>query len=162
MGQAVRWRRAGLLEVAWWLPVQVWVCRVRWWELRAPLSGSQAQPSPVGLIQGQGREQRATMELLSVLRVLPAQKSRVRLVRVSLLPELFLQERWLRVRWLAEQLLQEVLLPGPRLLAVLLAQQPEQRPRVLRERELVFRPLLDGTSMVFSRRAECHKPVRDG
>ena len=70
------------------------------WLRWAGLSAFQGQPSLVGLIQGRAREQRATVELLLALRVLLAQKSRVRLVlrvdslarlvRVSRLPELFL------------------------------------------------------------------------
>jgi hypothetical protein len=69
-----------LLEVMWWLPEQeierarAWLCRARGWKLRAPLSGSQGQPSSVGSIQGPGRERRVTRELLSALRVPRAPK----------------------------------------------------------------------------------------
>ena len=59
--QAVGWRQAGSLALAWW-------CLVRWWELRARLSAFQEQRSSGVWILGRLREQRAIQALLSALR----------------------------------------------------------------------------------------------
>ena len=104
----------------WWMGLLLEVLSAPWWELSVRLFASQEQPSPVGLIQAQGLEQRATRALLSALRVLRALKPGVCLaLRVD--PTAWLvQLWWLRVpwrqerqpqlvRWLREQSLQEML-----------------------------------------------------
>lgn len=141
----------------WWMGLLLEVLSAPWWELSARLFASQEQPSPVGLIQAQGLEQRATRALLSALRVLRALKPGVCLaLRVD--PTAWLvQLWWLRVpwrqerqpqlvRWLREQSLQEML----------------SRALWLWERVQDVRPACHETSMEFSLRAGRRRPVRDG